>query len=90
MLTFARPQPGDVIEVPEGTWQLDRGLSLSVDGVTVRGAGINKTVLSFKGQAAGAEGLLVTGDDFTIEDIALEDTAGDALKASCTITLIAA
>ncbi|MCB9741866.1 MAG: right-handed parallel beta-helix repeat-containing protein [Alphaproteobacteria bacterium] len=73
-------KPGDVIEVPEGTWQLDRGLSLSVDGVTVRGAGINKTVLSFKGQAAGAEGLLVTGDDFTIEDIALEDTAGDALK----------
>ncbi|MCB9745221.1 MAG: right-handed parallel beta-helix repeat-containing protein [Alphaproteobacteria bacterium] len=73
-------KPGDVIEVPEGTWHLDRGLSLSVDNVTIRGAGMDKTVLNFKGQGAGAEGLLVTGDHFTIEDIALEDTPGDALK----------
>ena len=75
-------KPGDVIDIPAGTYALDRGLSLTADGVTIRGAGMDETVLSFKGQIAGAEGLLVTGDDFTIEDIALEDAKGDALKVN--------
>lgn len=75
-------KPGDVITVPEGVFAIDRGLSLSVDGVTIRGAGMDKTVLSFKGQKTGAEGLLVTASNFTIEDIAFEDTIGDAIKVT--------
>lgn len=75
-------QPGDVIEIPAGTYEFDRGLSLTVDGVTIRGAGIDDTVLSFAGQVAGAEGLLVSASDFTIEDIAIVDTVGDALKVN--------
>lgn len=75
-------KPGDVIEIPEGRFAFDRSLSLTVDGVTIRGAGMDKTVLSFAGQVAGAEGLLVTASDFTIEDLAIEDTKGDALKIS--------
>ena len=75
-------KPGDVIEVPEGTYNFDRSLSLTVDGVTIRGAGMDKTVLSFKGQVSGAEGLLVTASNFTIEDIAIEDTVGDAIKVN--------
>ncbi len=75
-------QPGDVIEIPEGVHTFDRSLSLNVDGVTIRGRGMDKSVLSFKGQVAGAEGLLVTASDFTIEDLAIEDTKGDALKIS--------
>ncbi len=73
-------KPGDVIEIPEGVYAFDRSISLTVDGVTIRGAGMDKSVLSFKGQIAGAEGLLVTASDFTIEDLAIEDTKGDALK----------
>ena len=38
------------------------------------------SILSFKNQAQGAEGLLVNADDFVLEDLALEDTVGDALK----------
>ena len=72
--------PGDVIDIPEGTYSFDRSLSLTVDGVTIRGAGMDKTVLSFKNQVAGAEGLLVSANDFTIEDLAIEDAKGDALK----------
>jgi parallel beta-helix repeat protein len=75
-------KPGDVITVPEGTFSLNRSLSLTVDGVTVRGAGMDKSILSFKGQIAGAEGLLVTASDFTIENLAIEDTKGDALKVT--------
>jgi parallel beta-helix repeat protein len=73
-------QPGDIIEVPAGIHEFTRSLSLNVSGVTLRGAGIDKTILSFKNQAQGAEGLLVTADDFIMEDMAIEDTIGDALK----------
>ncbi len=75
-------QPGDVIVIPAGTHQITRSLSLNVPGVTIRGAGMNETILSFGGQVQGAEGLLVTADDFVIEDLAIEDTVGDALKVN--------
>ncbi len=73
-------KPGSVIEIPAGHYHLRRGLSLRTDGVTIRGAGMDKTVLSFKGQVVGPEGLLVNASDFTIENLAIEDTKGDALK----------
>ena len=75
-------QPGDVIEVPAGIHEFDRGLSLTIPNVTIRGAGMDVSILSFKNQAQGAEGLLVSADDFTIEDLAIEDTVGDALKVN--------
>jgi parallel beta-helix repeat protein len=70
---------GDVIDIPEGTFHFDRTLSLIVNGVTIRGKGMNKSILSFAGQKTGAQGLLVKANDFTIEDVGIEDTAGDAL-----------
>ena len=73
-------KPGSVIEIPVGRYSLNRGLSLRTNGVTIRGAGMDRTVLSFKGQVVGPEGLLVNASDFTIENLALEDTKGDALK----------
>ncbi|MEQ8860002.1 MAG: parallel beta-helix domain-containing protein [Pseudomonadales bacterium] len=72
--------PGDVIEVPRGTHAFTRSVTLNTDGITIRGSGMNDSVLSFAGQIAGAEGLLVNASDFTIEDLAIEDTVGDALK----------
>jgi parallel beta-helix repeat protein len=53
-----------------------------VDGVTLRGAGMDKTILSFKGQKAGAEGLLVNAGNFTLENLAIEDSKGDGLKVN--------
>jgi parallel beta-helix repeat protein len=73
-------RPGTVVEIPAGRYHLDRGLSLRVSGVTVRGAGMEKTILSFRDQVAGPEGLLAQASDFTIENLTLEDTKGDALK----------
>jgi parallel beta-helix repeat protein len=77
-----------LIEIPEGgtvafgagTFSFEVDLSLDVDGVTIRGAGADATTLSFKDQTTGAQGVLVTADRFTIHDIALEDSPGDALK----------
>jgi parallel beta-helix repeat protein len=73
-------KPGAVIDLPEGRLEMDRALSLSVDNVTIRGRGIDKTILSFKNQKTGPAGLQVTSNGFTIEDLAIEDTKGDALK----------
>jgi parallel beta-helix repeat protein len=75
-------RPGDVITIPAGVHPINRGLSLNVSGVTIRGEGMDKSILSFKDQVQGAEGLLVSASDFTIEDLAIEDTAGDALKVN--------
>jgi parallel beta-helix repeat protein len=73
-------EPGDIISIPAGVHAINRGLSLNVSGVTIRGEGMDKSILSFKNQVQGAEGMLVNASDFTIEDLAIEDTAGDALK----------
>lgn len=71
---------GDVITVPAGTHRITRGLSLNVSGVTLRGEGMDRSILSFRDQVQGAEGLLVSASNLTIEDLAIEDTRGDALK----------
>jgi parallel beta-helix repeat protein len=73
-------KPGAVIQLPEGRFDLDRELSLTTDSVTIRGKGMDKTVLSFKNQKSGSAGLLATGNAFTMEDMTIEDTKGDGIK----------
>jgi parallel beta-helix repeat protein len=73
-------QPNTTIAFGEGTFVLTTDLSLTVDGVTIQGAGMDATTLSFKGQQNGAQGLGVTASDFTLRDIGIEDTKGDAVK----------
>src|SRR5579872_4835259 len=74
-----RAKAGDVIELPEGKFALDRTLSLTADKVTIRGKGMDKTILSFAGQKEGGQGMLVKANDFVLEDMAIEDSAGDGL-----------
>jgi len=73
-------EPGGTIAFGKGKFSFEVDLSLDVDGVTLRGAGRDATTLSFAKQATGAQGLLVTAGAFTIQDLALEDSPGDALK----------
>lgn len=81
-------KPGSVITIPAGKYALTRSISLTGNGVTIRGAGMDKSVLSFAGQKSGAEGLLVTGNDFVLQDIAIEDSKGDALKINGTTNAV--
>jgi parallel beta-helix repeat protein len=74
-------KPGDVVAIAAGRYDLTDGLSLDVSGVTVRGAGPDKTVLSFKGQQGAGEGLLVTSDDVVLRGFAIEDSKGDGIKS---------
>ncbi|HEY8615607.1 parallel beta-helix domain-containing protein [Phenylobacterium sp.] len=74
-------KPGDVVEIAAGRFELADGLSLDVDDVVVKGAGPDRTVLSFKAQAGAGEGLLITSDRVTVRDLGVEDTRGDGIKA---------
>jgi parallel beta-helix repeat protein len=74
-------EPGDVVQLGTGRFVLTDGLSLDVKGVTVRGAGMDATVLDFSGQKGAGEGLLVTSDDVTLRDFAVENTKGDGIKS---------
>lgn len=74
-------KPGDIVEIGAGRFDLTDGLSLDVNKVTVRGAGPDKTILSFKGQLGAGEGLLVTSDDVVLRGFAVEDSRGDGIKS---------
>ncbi len=74
-------EPGDVVQIGEGLFQLTDGLSLDVSGVTVRGAGDDKTILDFSGQKGAGEGILVTSDDVVLRDFAVQNTKGDGIKS---------
>lgn len=72
---------GDTVRLARGRFELSSGLSLDVDGVTIRGEGEDKSILSFTNQRRGAEGLLITSDNVTLRDFAVENARGDAIKA---------
>lgn len=74
-------QPGDEVVLGAGRFALDDGLSLDVDRVTLRGAGMDETVLDFTGQKDAGEGLLVTSDGVTLRDFAVENPRGDGIKS---------
>ncbi|MFZ5728449.1 MAG: hypothetical protein A2882_15935 [Phenylobacterium sp. RIFCSPHIGHO2_01_FULL_70_10] len=80
-LALLDAKPGDVVELAAGRYELTDGLSLDVDGVTVKGAGPEATILSFDGQKGGAEGLLITSDKVTVRDLAVENSKGDGVKS---------
>jgi len=72
--------PGDVIRFEAGTYHLHGELNVICDNLTLKGAGSDKTILSFKGQNVGSEGLVATGNGFVIEGLAVEDSVGNAVK----------
>ncbi len=72
--------PGDVIELAAGKFNFDMDLEVSTNNITIRGQGPDKTILSFKNQHMGSKGIEATGDNFVIENLAVEDTRGNAIK----------
>jgi len=73
---------GDQILLPAGTFSFKRALSFNdTPNVTIKGAGKGKTILSFKGQIEGAEGLIVkNAKNITLEGFTVADSKGDAIK----------
>ncbi len=74
-------EPGDVIVLAAGRYELVDGLSLDVENVTLRGAGADDTILDFTGQKGAGEGLLITSSRVVLEDFAVENSKGDGVKS---------
>ena len=81
---FILAKDSSVIELPQGHFLFSQSLSLdNKSHLTIRGQGMDKTVLSFKGQTSGAEGIKITNSkNITLEDFTIEDAVGDNLKIS--------
>jgi parallel beta-helix repeat protein len=75
-------EDGATIEIEAGRFSLTKSLSLEgKKNVTLRGKGMDKTILSFKGQTQGAEGIKVSNcENIVIEDMTTEDSKGDLIK----------
>ena len=61
---------GAVIDVPAGIFQMN--MALWMDGkknITIKGQGMDRTILSFRNQVAGAEGIKITNSiNITLQD----------------------
>lgn len=64
-----------------GTFAMDNQLTIrGADGVTVTGQGIDKTILNFANQEAQSNGIDAIGDDFTVQDLTVEDAKKDGIR----------
>ncbi len=80
---FQLAKDGETISLPPGHFKFTKALILDGrNNVTIKGAGIDKTVLSFRGQTEGAEGIRVAnGHNITLEGFTIQDAIGDNIKA---------
>lgn len=79
---FILAEDSSTIEIPEGFYQVNSQLILdNKTGVKIKGAGMDKTVISFRNLKTGGEGIKLVGNDISIEDLSIEDAPGDGIKA---------
>ncbi|MBA3547813.1 MAG: right-handed parallel beta-helix repeat-containing protein [Nannocystis sp.] len=72
--------PGETVCMSAGTFNFVDELSISGNGVTLRGAARDTTILDFGGQTVGGNGVKITGDDVTITALTVKDTPGDGIR----------
>jgi len=83
-------QDGDTIRIGEGYFQFTASLAMDArKDIVIKGAGRDKTFLSFKGQQEGAEGIKITNsENIALEDFTIRDTKGDCIKVQKTKKLL--
>ncbi|HEY0134094.1 MAG TPA: parallel beta-helix domain-containing protein [Nannocystis sp.] len=64
-----------------GTYRLNTEISISGEGVTLRGASRDTTILDFSTLDLGANGVKITGDNVTIKSLTVQETPGDGIRA---------
>ena len=62
------------IELAAGVYEFESELNVVCNHLTIRGAGQEKSFLSFKNQSVGSGGLTATGNSFVFEDLTVQDT----------------
>lgn len=80
---FATATAGSTIILGAGTFKLKNTLSCptAASNLTIKGAGIDATILDFNDQAVGSQGITCNVNGLTIQDLTVQDTLGDGIKA---------
>ncbi|WP_422358721.1 parallel beta-helix domain-containing protein [Reichenbachiella sp.] len=86
LTSFILSKDSSTIELPEGQFSFDKSLILEgKTNVIIKGQGKDKTILSFKNQTQGAEGIRIANcKNITLQDFTIEDAAGDNIKVTDT------
>jgi parallel beta-helix repeat protein len=79
---FIMAENGSVIDLDEGNFSFSSSLSMEdKKNLTIKGKGMDKTILSFRGQTEGAEGIRISNaENIILEDMTLQDSKGDLVK----------
>lgn len=72
---------GSTVCMAAGTYRLNTEISISGEGVTLRGASRATTILDFSTLDLGANGVKITGDNVTITALTVQETPGDGIRA---------
>lgn len=78
---FSEAAEGDVLCLDAGVYgNLHDEIILSVNNVTVRGAGMDDSALDFAAQTEGGNGIKIIADGVTFQDLQVKNTPGDGIR----------
>ena len=85
-LQLIQAKDGDVIKLPAGNYMFTKPLIMDgLKNVTIQGAGMEQTILSFEIQESGAEGIRAANcTNLVFEDFTIRDAKGDNIKITDT------
>lgn len=72
--------PGDTVQLPAGRFTMNQELSITTPFITLKGAGMNATVLVYGANAGGPQAIISYADHSVIEDLGVVDHPGDGIK----------
>jgi parallel beta-helix repeat protein len=78
---FIEVGEGETLCLAPGRYEVSSELSLAVNNVTLRGSGMDYSVLDFTGQTVGGNGVKITSDGVTLEDFQVLDPPADGIRA---------
>ena len=79
---FIDLEEGQTLCLGAGTFTLQQQLTLGQARVTLKGAGPEATILDFSAQDIGSNGVEITGDGVVVEDLQVQNTPGDGIRAT--------
>lgn len=70
-----------MITLGSGRFHLDLPVVIDAPGIVLRGRGWHESILDFSAVTTGSgDGIVVTGDRFTLQDVAIVNPPGDAVR----------
>ncbi len=78
---FILAEPGSTINIPAGYYEIGTQLIIdNIENLTIKGKGMDETILSFKNLKTGGEGMKIVGKNLLLEDFSVYDAPGDGVK----------